>query len=227
MLGPRTHSTPQAFARELYAAYSDQILAFFWCMHGMSTPDAVDLLQQTFVELLSSLNRRPNLYIEHPRAFLFKIASRQLTQALARTRRRTAAQADANTEHAHSGAEAEDLERLATLRADQRRMLRALRRLSIISNTDTGPPGVSEDQILLYLRFWAGLALVEVADVLGMTTAAVSGRQRRALARLRRGMERLGDLGAEPGATSTRTLRRWHDALARAAREREKERAGP
>jgi len=172
--------------------------------------DAVELLQQTFAELLETLTRHDDLQIDHPRAFLFTIATRQLGATYQRRQRRPQLDDNATIDTLPAEAEVDDLEYAASLRAEQRLLLRAMRRLD---HSETH--AVSEPQILLYLRFWAGLTLLEVATIFGVPPGTISGRQRRALQQLERHLAELDSTDAATAVTSTTLLHRWQDALQR------------
>ncbi|MEM7154992.1 MAG: sigma-70 family RNA polymerase sigma factor [Myxococcota bacterium] len=209
MSDPSPLARHDRLARQLYAAHSEQLLAFFGAAHRAGPLEAVDLLQQTFVELMSTLKRRPDLELRHPRAFLFKIAVRQRMAELAQARRQPGIEPEVSPEGLPAVAEADDLEWIAIRHGEHRQLFRALRHLSAEDRSSA-----ERDPMLLYLRFWAGLTLAEVAEVLEMTPAAVAGRLRRACRRLRRHLRELERAGGGP-STSTTVLRRWQDAIAR------------
>lgn len=222
---PRARQRTRLAAR-LYAEHSKEILAFFRCSRQMSLADAGDFLQQTFAELLKTLESHPDLQIENPKAFLFTIARRRLSAHYRRQARgpRLDEDDDAATQQA-SQARSDDLELLASLRSDQRLLLRAMRRLTDEDNAkanaardgDGEAEGatVSDHQVLLYLRYWAGLTLAEVAEVLGVPPGTVSGRQHRAIAMLRRRVNELGAPDEDARRTSTTVLQDWQRALER------------
>jgi RNA polymerase sigma-70 factor (ECF subfamily) len=215
-------------AARLYAEHSKQILAFFRCSRQMSMADAGDFLQQTFAELLKTLENHPELEIDNPRAFLFTIARRRLSADYKRRVRQPTVEAD-KAEEQPSQARADDLELLASLRSDQRLLLRAMRRLTEEDNARADaarsdgaapePVTVSDHQLLLYLRFWAGLTLAETAQVLGIPPGTVSGRQYRAMQLLRRRVEELDAPDEDARRTSTTVLHGWQRALEREAGE--------
>jgi RNA polymerase sigma-70 factor (ECF subfamily) len=227
---PRARHRTRLAAR-LYAEHSKDILAFFRCSRQMSMSDAGDFLQQTFAELLKTLESQPQLQIDNPRAFLFTLARRRLAAHHKRQARRPREEADDTAAEPASQAREDDLELLASLRSDQRLLLRAMRRLTDEDNARADAaqaeqaepePTVSDHQILLYLRFWAGLTLAEVAQVLGIPPGTVSGRQYRAMQMLRRRVDELGVPDEVAHRTSTTVLQGWQRAL-----EREAEEIGP
>ncbi|MCX4239724.1 sigma-70 family RNA polymerase sigma factor [Paraliomyxa miuraensis] len=212
-------ASASAIARALYTAHSHALLAFFRAAHPIAKPEAIDLLQQTFTELLITLHRQPGLEIHHPRAFLFTIAHRLLRISRDRQRHRPVVDPERSPSELASRAQADDLEYQATLHADQRLLLRAMRRLTDRHCPARAEPyGISRTQILLYLRFWAGLTLIEVAEILESSPNSIASRQRRALRQLRRHVDEL--TATDPGAyhTSTSMLHAWRDSLDRLAR---------
>lgn len=221
---PMTRTTDQPIpttaqrrlAQQLYLRYSAALLAFFRSTLRMTQANAMDLLQQTFSELLRTLARHPDLEITHPRAFLFKLATRQLTASLRRSQRRPPL--DDGVDVAEAIAQ-DDLEHQASLHQDQRLVLRAMRRLTDDRRRRSSRPtdGVSPLQLLVYFRFWVGLTLAEVAEILDLSPDAVAGRQRRALQKLQRNIEEIErETGVEP-STSTTILARWREVLEREA----------
>jgi RNA polymerase sigma-70 factor, ECF subfamily len=226
---PRARQRTRLAAR-LYADHSKDILAFFRCARQMSLADAGDLLQQTFAELLKTLESHPDLQIEHPKAFLFTIARRRLWAHYRRQAREPRIEGDDHdVAQQASQAHCDDLELLASLRSDQRLLLRAMRRLTDEDNAkadaarsrDAGaeaePTTVSDHQVLLYLRFWAGLTMAEVAEVLGIPPGTVGGRQHRAMKMLRRRVDELGAPDEDAHRTSTTVIEVWQRALEREA----------
>lgn len=205
---------PQDRVRALFIAHSAELLAFFRSSRRMSKSDASDLLQQTFEELLKTFERHPDLELEHPRGYLFRIAHRQCgALTLQRQRRGTL-----NERYATSGSspdpEIDDLEFQASLHTDRRLLLRAMRRLS--DPHDRGMIG--EPQLLLYLRFFANLTLPELAEVFDMPVGTVPGRLRRGLRLLQHQVESLDASDADTRLTSTAVLEQWRSALQREAK---------
>jgi len=221
---PRARHRTRLAAR-LYTEHSSAILAFFRCSRQMSMADAGDLLQQTFAELLKTLESNPGLELDNPRAFLFTLARRRLFAHWKRKARRPHEEAEDAAPEPASQAREDDLELLASLRSDQRLLLRAMRRLTEEDNARADAaladgetdPAVSDHQILLYLRFWAGLTLAEVAEVLGIPPGTVSGRQYRAMQLLRRRFDELGVPNEIDHRTSTTVLEGWQRVLEREA----------
>lgn len=205
------------YARQLYARHSESLLSFLRTMGRTSTADAADVVQQTFSELLRTLARHPTLEIRLPRAFLFKMGIRQLYAARRRGLRRPTVDSDAALETQPSGAAHDDLEVCATLRAEQRLVLRAMRSLdgTVGTATDSGP--ISPLQLLIYFRFWIGLTLEEVAEIFEVTPGIISGRQREALRRLRKRVAQLATHTDSSDSTSTTLLSRWRDVLEQTA----------
>jgi RNA polymerase sigma factor (sigma-70 family) len=206
-------------AGRLYSRYSADLLAMFRSTRRISRVDAVDLLQQTFSELLATLARQPELEIQHPRAFLFKLATRQLYALSRKEQREPSLDDEAPVAQLASQRDMDDLECCASLRAEQRLLLRAMRRLTDgpDSAADRRPQEVSELQLLVYFRFWVGLSLGEVAEIFEVSSAVVSGRQRRGLRKLQRIVAELQVTEGTSESTSTTVLTRWRELLERSA----------
>jgi RNA polymerase sigma factor (sigma-70 family) len=212
---------PAQVAAHLYRQHSKEVLAFFRCSRRMSAEDAGDLLQQTFEELLKTLENNPELDLANPKAYLFRIAHWQFAAHLKRKGRRPTLVDEAAGPEPASEAESDDLELLAAMRSDQRLLLRAMRRLTDEDDAKATATaqgldderGGSTAQLMLYLRYWAGLSLAEVAEVFEAPQGTVSGRLRRALALLRQRVDALGSVDAATHHTSTTVLRHWQEAL--------------
>lgn len=213
---PREAITPaqRQMARRMYLVHSADLLAFFRSARKMTRADAMDLLQQTFSALLRTLARHEHLRIEHPRAFVFKIAVRQLQATIRRQRCRPVLDGEIDPSDLVAR---DDQENEASLRSEQRLILRGIRRLSDDAHRrEPAERGtVSHLQLLVYLRFWVGLTLAEVAEILEISPAAVSGRQRRALHKLQRCIVEIEQEAGISPSTSTTVLVRWRDMLAR------------
>lgn len=187
----------RAEAAQLYARYSEGLLAFFRAALPISKDDGMDLLQQTFVELLQWRKNGPGRTIQYPRAFLFTIAHRRLA-AYRDKQRRTPDEPQGPEPKLDARAHDDDLEYLSGLHDGQRGVLRAMRRMED-----------RELQVMLYLRFWEGMSEEAVAQVFERSRGAIARQLRRA----RTAVEaRLAELGqAEPGMarTSTTVLEGW------------------
>ncbi|MEM7160758.1 MAG: sigma-70 family RNA polymerase sigma factor [Myxococcota bacterium] len=223
------HPEARALASELYAKHSQEILAFFRHTRRMTMADAGDLMQQTFAELLKTLRNNPQLKVEYPRALLFKIAHRQFGAYIEHKGRHGDRMVDEEIDEQRSLAESDDLQFQASLRADQKLLLRAMRRLTKEDGEQadrarergdvTESWTISEHQLILYLRFWVGLTLARVAEILDIPPGTLSGRQRRALQLLRHRVAELEAPDEATRGTSTTMLERWHGILERDALE--------
>lgn len=214
-----THA--QQTVQEMFVEHSQKLLAFFRSSRKMSKHDAADLLQQTFEEVLKTLERRPGYEIHHPRGFLFRVARYQLAALARKQQRRAELQEAYSTTETCADAEADDLEYQASLRTEHRLLFRAMRRLSrdvARSSAVTGHMAISEPQEIIYLRFFASLTLAEIADVFDIPLGTVPGRLRRALRMLTRQVKLLESSDADVGHTSTTEIKRWRSALEREAR---------
>lgn len=196
-------------AAELYARYSEELLAFFRAALPISKADANDLVNLIFIELLQRFDKHPDEKLNNPRAFLYKLARRHLGKYLDRLRRSPSAPANAAPVEAlelTEDARSHDLQYLVSVGDGHRSLLRAMRRLGASSGA-TQP--VSELQLVTYLKFWVGLTETEIGEVLGITRSAIARRLRKATAELRVLLEELERI--EPGSTRTSTtvLLRW------------------
>jgi RNA polymerase sigma factor (sigma-70 family) len=211
---PKRPPPPQDRVKALFIAHSAELVAFFRSSRRMSKSDASDLLQQTFEELLKAFERHPDFELQHPRGFLFCVAHRQCGALVQRQQRREALQERYAANGSTPDAEADDLEFQASLHTDRRLLLRAMRRLSGPDERGT----IGEAQVLLYLRFFADLTLVELAEVFDIPVGTVPGRLRRALRLLQHQVEALDAPDADSRITSTAVLEQWRLVLRREAK---------
>lgn len=211
---PKRTPRPQDRVKELFVAHSVELLAFFRSSRRMSKSDASDLLQQTFEELLKTLERHPDLELQHPRGFLFRIAHRQCSALVQRQQRTGVLQERYAANGSTPDPDADDLEFQASLHTDRRLLLRAMRRLSDPRERGT----IGEPQVLLYLRFFAELTLADLAEVFDIPVGTVPGRLRRALGLLQQQVEVLDAPDADTRNTSTAVLDQWRSALKREAK---------
>ncbi|MEM7154991.1 MAG: sigma-70 family RNA polymerase sigma factor [Myxococcota bacterium] len=194
----------RAQAAELFVQHSEELLAFFRAMLPMAKVEARDLLQQTFEQLLEWLAAKPERTIDHGRGLLFTIARRRVF-AFRNKRARAPVTDDSETLAAEPTVHEDDVEYLASLHEDRRGVLRAMRRLG----ARQPEPTVCDPQLLLYLKFFAGMTETQVGDLLGRSRATIAGQLRRARAALEKELEALERI--EPGSTRTSTtlLRQW------------------
>lgn len=216
------------FARVLYVRHSGELLSFFRATRRMSKSEAADLVHQTFCELLETLAKHEELEVHRPRPFLFKLATRQFCAAYRRKLRQPVVDDETAVVDIASRDLMDDLEYRASLRAEQRLVLRAMRKLTddvAVADAEAEPSSseageISQLQLIVYFRFWVGLTLAEVAEILDVTPGVVSSRQRRALQLLRRYVEQIEATEDAPASTSTTLLQRWRDGLEREAKTR-------
>nr|MCH9683080.1 hypothetical protein [Deltaproteobacteria bacterium] len=146
---------------------------------------------------------------EWPRPFVYRVANRHLRKHADKCRR-TATSPDMtmlpDDLELGSTARRDDVEYMARLNIDQRIMLRAMRRLGGRSSADFM---ITDDQRILYLRFWVGMTQQEIADVFEVPRGTLLGRLRKAIADVRAQMEEIEQ--EEPGSTKTSAtlLDRW------------------
>jgi RNA polymerase sigma factor (sigma-70 family) len=203
-------------AAELYARYSEELLAFFRAALPISKTDANDLVNLIFIELLQWFDKCPDETLKNPRAFLYTLARRHLGKYLGRLHRSPSASASAAPIDAldlTQDARKHDLEYLVSVGDGHRSLLRAMRRLGAAEGA-THP--VSELQLITYLKFWVGMTETEIGEILGHSRSAVARRLRTATAELRTLLEELER--SEPGSTRTSTtvlLRWWQQVRAR------------
>lgn len=196
----------RAYAAQLYERHSEGLMSFFRAALPMSRQDATDLLQQTFLELLKWKSGGPDRAIQYPRAFLYRIALRRLSAYREKKRRipdTPAGIEPALDERTHR----DDLDYLSVQHDSQRQALRAMRRLE------------PDAQVILYLRFWAGLTEAGIGEALGRGRATVAGQLRRAKRAMVATLEQIER--AQPGKprTSTTMLERWWRQVEAQARQ--------
>jgi len=187
----------RAYVAQLYERYSEGLSSFFRAALPISKHDATDLLQQTFEELLKWQEGGANRTIEHPRAFLYRIASRRLS-AYRDKLRRIPDQPQDSAPTLDSQAHRDDFEYLASQHESQRLALRGMRRMD-----DTNA------QVMLYLRYWEGLTENAVGEVLGQSRSTTTGQLRRAKKALLAKVLELEQSTPDKTRTSTTVLERW------------------
>ena len=169
--------------------------ALFRFFHNKAGASADDLVQETLLACLESYDkfeRRSNF-----RSYLFGVARFQL-YAHYRKQRRDGVVLDFNTVSAFELGASPSV--LAAEHSEQRVLLEALRHISL------------EHQIVLELCYWEDLTAPELAEILGLDSAAVYSRIRRAKQQLKRQLDRLT---TDPKhLTPTKTdLARWAELL--------------
>jgi RNA polymerase sigma-70 factor (ECF subfamily) len=188
--------------RDLFERHAAAVLQFF--VNKVREPsDANDLAQETFVRCFQRLRRGD---VEHPRAFLFGVASfvlREYWTANARHQRRAPPDAPEGFDPGslsvvEMGAAATSITSIMAREQGQRRMLDAMRRLRL------------DHQNVLELRYWHDLKYSEIAEILGESEQTVGIWIRRAKEHLRRLLERPDAPAPEPAAPFTpRALDLW------------------
>lgn len=206
---PEDASRPSARAlvAQHYERYSEGLLTFFRTSLPISKPDATDLLQQTFEELLKWLRQDPERTIEHPQAFLYKIAHRRLS-AYRDKQRRIPDEPQGSEPALDSRAHRDDGEFLAAQHETQRLAMRAMRRLERPDAT-----------VMLYLRYWSGLTEREIGEVMGRSRSTVTGQLRRAKQALLAKVTELAKPDPNRVRTSTTLLLRWWRRIEEQARK--------
>ena len=160
-----------AFAT-LYRRYLDPVYGYSLYLLG-DHHDSEDATERTFLAAQGAIDRYRDEGSTF-RSWLFRIAHKQLANALRARSRQRAASLDAVPEPAAS----DDPAQLASL-ADDARRLRA------------GVASLSEDRRqVVILRFVDGLTAREIGDVLGRSEGAVRVLQHRALRELAARLER-------------------------------------
>ncbi len=173
----RAQRGDSAALEAIVAAYSPRVLGLLLRMVGCRAT-AEDLLQETFLRLMRSLERYEHDGRFEP--FLFRIAA-NLARDQGRWRQRRGAMAsydaqDPPPEAASDASEAPDAGLLATER--QQQLERALAELP------------EKDREILLLRHYGELSFKDIAEQLGVPLGTALARAHRALAKLR---ERLTD----------------------------------
>lgn len=169
--------------------------------HNKAGASADDLAQETLLACLDSqdkFERRSNF-----RSYLFGVA-RYVLYAHYRKQRRDGMVLDFNTVTAFELSNSPSV--LAAERSEQRILLEALRHISL------------EHQVVLELCYWEELTAPELAEILGLDTAAVYSRIRRAKKQLRRQLDRLLTEPQRLAPTNT-DLERWAALLRRGIRK--------
>lgn len=182
----------QDAGRQLYRRHCDAITAF---ITRKTEHDVADLVQRTFAQCLAA-RRDQQTRINNPRAYLYRVARNALFDQI-RSQARFA-QLDPSVSSFHDVGPGPS----TALLADQslRQLLAALRRVPL------------DDQIALELRYWEGLSMLEIADVLQIGRSAAISRVHRARAAVRAALQALGASEASAEATIT-NFEAWKKSL--------------
>ena len=174
-------SSETAF-RRLYESHYPDVLAY--CLRRTGRNDAHDATSEVFLIAWRKIDELPE--IDRVRSWLFGIAYRVLghqwrsRSRYGRLKRKVAV----TSQGSEPGPEP-----VVVRRAENRRLLDAARRLR---------PG---DQEILRLAGWEEMARVDIAEILGISVAAVDQRFHRAKQRLAAEYDRVGAADARGGAT--------------------------
>lgn len=193
--------SPNDRVKELFNAHSEAILSFLRAQLPMSPDDAQDLLQQTFLELQSTLSGPNPPVLDQPRAYLFQIARHRLFRHIKKSRR--AEELLVARELVDDPAvERHDMDFLAHMREDQRLILRAMRHVAL------------DQQIVLHLYYFTGLPASAIAVATERPEGTVRGQLRLGLDHMRKAVGAIQEKGSDEGVqTTTRTLERWWQDL--------------
>ncbi len=197
----------------LYARYSEVLLAYIRATLPIAKSDAFDVLHTVFIELLKWHDSNPGKVIEWERRFVYKVTDRHLRKYVDKCRRTVSSPHQATSPdelELGSAAREDDVEYMARLSMERRTVLRAMRRLGDPSRTS---PVVTDNQRILYLRFWAGMTELEIGEVIDVPRPTLAGRLRRTIAALRVQVDEIER--QEPGSTETSAtlLDRWWKCL--------------
>lgn len=192
---------------QLFDAHSEELLAFLRAQLPLAPDDAQDLLQQTFLELKTTLDKPNAPEIENPRAYLFQIARFRLYRHI-RAMKRAEELFVARESTDDPEAEHHDTEYLANLRADLRLLLRAMRRLPL------------EQQITIHLYYITGLPAPAIAFATERPESTIRGQLRLGLNSMRHTVGTLKvEVPEKVVETTTGTLESWWAELKNSVQE--------
>jgi RNA polymerase sigma-70 factor (ECF subfamily) len=181
---------PAAFA-ELYQRYVQPIYSYVYYRTG-SVSDAEDLTARTFQRALARLPHYVDRGLPFS-AWLYRIAHNLVANWYRDQARRRMVPLDDSVPSARAG---DDPERAAETAEENRRLLRALRRLS------------PERQQVVILKFVEQLPNAEIGAIIGRSEGAVKSLYHRTLLALR--AELSGEAGAAAGDGTTPTAEDRH-----------------
>lgn len=169
----RAHATPEAIVAELFATLRVPVYRYLIAAFD-NAKDAEDVTQETFLQLFRMLRRGER--VDHPRAWLFRVAHNLAVNQAVRGRFSTALGEDAWLALCAVQADPSPDPEQHTLARERLRLLeRGMRQLS------------RQQRQCALLRI-EGLRYREIADVLGVTTSSVAETLRRALRKLTRSL---------------------------------------
>ncbi|MCH9683679.1 MAG: RNA polymerase sigma factor [Deltaproteobacteria bacterium] len=187
----------------LFQRHFDSVFRFF-SGRLASANDVTDMVQKTFLACLESRDRWSS--IERFRPFLLGVARNQLLMFLRYHQVRRGEQPHGSLQERWAASDAEGISMVAARRAEQRKLLVALRHLPL------------DLQITLELHYWEGFSTREIGEVMGISSATVKSR----LVKARRLLDQqLGELPMPAGAAevSLRQLGEWAVSIRGKVRE--------
>lgn len=169
---------PAAFDR-LYRRYLPAVYRYVYARVG-SAADAEDVTSAIFLDVLTSLRhyREQGLFT----AWLFTIAQRQVGAHHRRRRRDDARRAEPHADAGDAGAQSID----ALPSGDSQQHVLRLEQVDLLSRAVAGLG--DEQREALSLRFYGGLKVSEIAEVMGKGESAVKMILHRSLNQLKAGL---------------------------------------
>lgn len=154
------NGSEEAF-REIFEHLNNRL--FLYCLsHTKDRDDALDILQETFVEIWVGLPKFSYRSDEAFYGFTFTILKRKLIRYYKKSKRDAMSIEENDTDSSY------EMEK-----EDYRYLLKHIRLLG------------EKYQDLLRLRYWSGMTFGEISSVLGITESAAKVRHHRALQKLR------------------------------------------
>lgn len=154
------NGSEEAF-REIFELLSDRLF-LYTLSHTKSREDALDIVQETFVELWVGLSKFSYRSDEEFYGFTFTILKRKLFRYYKRAKYNTAP--------------IEDYEMDASYEMEKEDYRYLLKQISSLAE---------KYQELLRLRYWSGMTFGEISSVLGISESAAKVRHHRAIQKLR------------------------------------------
>jgi RNA polymerase sigma-70 factor, ECF subfamily len=175
------------------------------------TEDVEDLMQQTFIACIESIERLQQA--SSFRAFLLGVAHNVLLGYF-RRKYRNRSQEPVDFAQLSVADLAPGPSTVHARHREQRLLLAALRLIPL------------EDQLVLELRYWEELNAAEIAEILGIPHPTARGRLRRARTRLQRALEEQAE-SSEVLESTTNGLERWAESLRQQGHDRERRPQSP
>lgn len=155
--------------REIFEFLNDRLF-LYTLSHARNREDALDIVQETFVELWGGLSKFSYRSDEEFYGFTFTILKRKLYRYYKKTK--------------HNTANIEDHEINASYEMEKEDYRHLLKNLGSLAE---------KYQETLRLRYWSGMTFGEISSILGITESAAKVRHHRAIQKLQANLNDYGN----------------------------------